>query len=648
MNIIKIRVTVALAAMMVLCGCSDDIVPPVPQPDEGQPRDMFLCLHLTLSGGGVPGMAPDATRADAAVSNPDQGLTPSTPMENTAGTIALFVYDAVSNTLVDYVYLEGRQVAEVMSESGLLVPIYGTPGETVRIHAVVNPTQKIIDQFTKVDNILDITSVSDKTEYWDVMNELVPGTDGHQTALESNKTAGIPMTCEFNEPGRTDNIITLTGAMTEYTPLQVTAEATRIVAKLHVLATTTAEYTLTDGTKTRYVYAEDKTANVRELDNTDFANWIGWIRLSNVCYIPNAMNKSTYIFQHKDDVGNPVDLNMNMMDYAIGNRLYRLKYDKDFVYYYGEDLHNINISADGHMGHAEMFSAEKWNATKGNTDNANRYTQGMYCLENYFTLPTADEEQTVISTYTQNGFAIPIVTQITVAARLAPRNIVVAGSYAANMDNLVKEYKDNPSKFYRDYGLTPKDFGDEDVTLWENTLKDRYFKADANEIYRSEFYIIKALTEADAAHLINWSLMANGLWSGDPADFNNGKYPSGTYYVYDTKYDTRKDVVWKQRYLYLTAGAVNLATDENINIKTYSVPHISGWGYYFTYLDQSGTVSEKQIPYRKSQVTRNTYYLINIENFGSPGGTITHPEYIRVNTVPVNWTYGGRGDADLR
>lgn len=633
---------------MVLCGCSDDIVPPDPLPGEGQPRDMFLCLHLTMSGGDMPGMAPDAMRADAAVPNPDQGLTPGTPMENTARTIALFVYDAVNDNLVDYVYLEGGQVAEVMSESGLLVPIYGTPGETIRIHAVVNPTQKIIDQFSGVDNILDITSVSDKTEYRDVINELVPGTGGHQTMLENNKTAGIPMTGEFREPGNTDNnVITLTSSMTEDNPLKVTAEATRIVAKLHVLASATQEYTLTGGIKMRYVYAEDKTADVRELDDAEFANWIGWIRLSNVRYIPNAMNKSTYLFPHTDETGKPIDLNMNMMDYAIGNRLYRLKYDKDFVYYYGEDLHNINISADGHMGQAEMFTTERWNATKGNTDNANRYTQGMYCLENYFTEPSADDNNRVFKTYTDNGFAIPIVTQITVAARLAPRNIVVAKSYATNMDNLVKEYKDNPSKFYNDYGLTPADFGDNDVTLWENTLRERYFGTPL-ETYRSEFYIIKALTEDDAAHLINWSLMANGLWSDDPADFNNGKYPSGTYYVYDTKYDTKKDVVWKQKYLYLTAGAVNLATDMNINIKLYSVPHISGWGYYFTYLDQSGTVSDKQIPYTKSQVTRNTYYLINIENFGSPGGTITHPEYIRVNTVPVNWTYGGRGDADLR
>lgn len=634
---------------MVLVGCSDDIImPPEPESPEEQPRDMFLRLHLTLSSGSVPGMAPEATRTDAAVPNPDQGTTPGTPMENTARTIALFVYDAVNNNLVDYVYLEGGQVAEVMSESGLLVPIYGTPGETIRIHAVVNPTQKIIDQFTNVDNILNITSVSDKTEYWDVINELVPGTDGHQTVLESNKTAGIPMTGEFNEPGRTDNIITLTDAMTENNPLQVKAEATRIVAKLHVLANATQEYTLTDGTKTRYVNAEDKTADVRELDDTEFANWIGWIRLGNVRYIPNAMNKSTYVFPHKDDAGKLIDLNMNMMDYAIGHRFYRLKYDKDFVYYYGEDLHNIIISADGHMGTAEMFTAERWNATKGDTDNANRYTQGMYCLENYFTLPTPEEEQNVISTYTDNGVAIPIVTQITVAARLAPRNIVVATGYATNMDNLVKEYKDNPSKFYRDYGLTPADFGDNDVTLWENTLRDRYFGTPL-EAYRTDFYIIKAWTEADAAHLINWSLMANGLWSGDPADFNNGKYPSGTYYVYDTNYDTKKDIVWKQRYLYFTAGAVNLATDNNINIKLYSVPHISGWGYYFTYLDNTGdSVEDKQIRYTKSQVTRNTYYLINIENFGGPGGTITHPEYIRVNTVPVNWTYGGRGDMDLR
>ena len=77
------------------------------------------------------------------------------------------------------------------------------------------------------------------------------------------------------------------------------------------------------------------------------------------------------------------------------------------------------------------------------------------------------------------------------------------------------------------------------------------------------------------------------------------------------------------------------------------MPHIGGWGYYYTYLDEFGAPHEGRTPYTASQVTRNTYYLITVEKFGVPGGSTSRPEYIRVNTEPVVWDYEGKGDIDL-
>lgn len=630
--------------MMLLAGCSDDIItPPGPLPDEERPRDVFLCFRLKLSDDGIPGMSRGGSRALT------DEQTPGTDMENAVRTMGLFIYDAGNNTLVDYVYLEGDEIAKITSESGLVVPVYGTPGKSIYVYTVVNPTAKICELFSSMTGIDDLSVHSGKTDYWDVMDEFVPGTGGHQTALEGNGTSGIPMTGVFKENGHSDNLITITGDITEDNPLAVTAEVSRIVAKAHVLAKATKEYTLSDGTRMQYVFAEDKSSHVREADNSEFANWIGWIRLSDVRYIPNGMNKSTYIFPHMDKDGRLADLNMNLMDYAIDERFNRSEYDKDFVYYYGVDLHRVNVSSTSHMAQVEAFDQTKLDNTKG-TDNPNRYTKGMYCLENYFSIPSSTDYNAVLSTYINNGLAIPVVTHITVTAQLTPRNIVVAKDYADIMDEFIKEYKQDPSKFYRIYGLTPADFNDADVVRWENTLKNRYFGATLPDIYRDDFRIIRTQSEADAMALIDWSLMANLLWSGNDSDFEKGKYPAATFYVYDTNYDPdgTDETMWTQRYLYLTAGAVNKdnLTDSNIRIKTYSVPHIGGWGYYFTYLDQMKT-SDKVIPYTSSQVTRNTYYLITINNFGGPGGTITRPEYIKVNTVPVNWTYGGRGDVPL-
>lgn len=644
LNYIKIWITVALA-IILLAGCSNEIIE---LPDQGvnkeeQKRDVFIRFQMKLSEDGVPFTAHDHTRAGAVADDE----TPGTDMENVVKTVGLFVYDASSNLLVDYVYLDEWQITQIMSEIGLTVPIYAKAGQNIYIYAAVNPTERMRYLFSSMQNNVDLAAYSDYTDYWDVINEFVPGTGGHQTALEHNKTAGIPMTGIFKAAGRSDNVIPITGNMTQDNPQAVSAEVSRIVAKMHVLATTKT-FTV-GGSDVQYVYAEDNTSLVKEAaDAADqYANWIGWVRLADVRYMPNSMNKSTYIFPHYNQAGKLMDLNMDLMPYVNGYRFNRQLCAKDFVYYDGISLHSANISPAGRMAQAEEFDQTRLDLTTG-TDDPNRYTQGMYSLENYFDNPANGN----FLHCAQNDAVIPMITHLSITARLTPRNIVVAQNYATKMDDFIKVFKNTPDYFYRTYGLTPDDFSDDDVARWENILKERYFGATTlPDIYRNDFRIIRAKSEADAADLINWSMMANNLWSGDDLDFEKGKYPALTFYVYDTKeYDQAGDPaddVWTQRYLYLTAGAVNIATNHNIRIKTYSVPHVGGWGYYYTYLDQLKQAVNNVTPYTSSQVTRNTYYLAIIKNLGSPGGTITRPEFIKVNTVPVSWVYDGRGDLVL-
>lgn len=626
--------------MMLLAGCRDDVISEPQNENEGHIGNVCIRLRMKVDGESMPGMTRAATGGEVI----PEDETPGTDMENAVNSVCLFVYDSNNGVMTDYVILDENRIAKIMSESGLVVPIDVKDGQGVYVYAVVNPTERMLSLLMSGHTAKDLYMLSYENEYRDVIDEFVPGSAGHQTKLESNRSAGIPMTGIFRAVSNSDSLITIDGPHSEANPLEVYVDVSRIVAKMHLLAVV-KEFTLADHSKVKYVCAEDQTSRVREtVLSSDYANWIGWIRLSDVRYIPNGMNKSTYIFPYVDAAGKPADFNMNLMSYVKGNRFDSSVYDYDFVYYDGVSLHRTNISAPDNMGQAEAFDQTRLDLT-GGSDNANRYTRGMYCLENYFDIPSNTDF------FANYSASIPVVTHLSVAARLTPRNIVVAKDYVALMDNFVKMYENSPDKLYNKYGLTAADFSDADVQRWQNVIKDRYFSESVlPDVYRSDFRIIKALNERDAIDLINWSLMANSLWSGNDADFEKGKYPASTFYVYDTKYDAGTgfvDNVWTQRYLYLTAGAVNLATDENAAIKTYSVPHVGGWGYYYTYLDQLGQTTGGVTPYTASQVMRNVYYLVTVTNFGVPGGTITRPEYIKTNTLPVDWVYGGRSDINL-
>lgn len=649
LNACKIWILLSLATMMFFAGCSDDVLREDLPEEEKPAGNVYIHLQMNLNSDGPAGSRA-ASRAGEDSADPE--TTPGTHQEEVVNTVDILVFDAATDKLTDIVFLDKTQVGQITSDDGIVVPIFAKQGQTVKIYAAVNMTATMRQFFTLGSTGTNFSLSSTGNSYWDVINEFVPGSNGKQTTLEANDNGCIPMTGQFKvesvSADDTDNTagsgeITIKGHTTKDNPLSVKADVSRIVAKVHVLAKS-EEYKVTSGGK------EEKVQYAIAHDNPDSKEWIGWIRLDNVCYILNGTNKSTYIFPQANDTEGQYpwkDRNMDLAHYRNG-RMFS-NYENDFMFYDGMSLHRENISPTSHFAQAEQFVQERLDNTKevpGPTPDP--YTAGLYCLENYFDTPTASSGDDKF--YDTRVDAIPMITHVSIAAKLTPRSIVVREDYKERMDEFVKAYENDPDDFCKKYGLTAGDFKNSDSDRWTNTIKKRYFGSETEaNVYRNDFRIIETKSEADAADLINWSLMINNLWSGDDADFENGKYPASTFYVYDTHYDGEQpaETTWNQRYLYLTAGAVNAASDKNIKIKTYSVPHIGGWGYYYTYLDQLKQTDNGKTPYTASQVTRNTYYLVTVGNFGFPGGTVTRPEYIKVNTVPVGWDYSGRGDINL-
>lgn len=656
LNIRKIWFLLSLAMMPFFAGCvNDDMLPDCPSEEEKPAGNVYIRLQMNLNSDG-PGDSRASSRADEGSTDPATPVTdpetPGTSKENAVNTVDILVVNAATDKLTYVESLNADQINKMLTAAdGAVVPIFAAQGQAVKIYAAVNMTEAMRRTFVIGAAMSDLTISSTGSSYWDVINEFVPGSNGKQTELEA---AGgcIPMTGRFkitdkNFETEGDDVITISGEhFTEDNSLFVKASVSRIVAKVHVLAECPG---LTDmHLDVKYVNAKD--AEAEYVPGNEFANWIGWIRLDNVRYFMNGTNKSTYIFPQSNGIANQYalkDLNMDLFRYRNGRRF--TGFEDDFMYYSGMALHKENISAQSHFSQVEEYNKTTLYNTKANSDVEDRYTAGQYCAENYFTMPDVGSENDLICTERKD--AIPMITHLSIAAKLTPRSIVVKKDYKDNMNAFVKDFVDNPETFYRKYGLKPTDFTDSDADRWNNTIKDRYFKNVTDEsVYRNEFLIIKTASEADAADIINWSLMGNKLWSGDDADFERSKYPASTFFVYDTQYDGEQaaGATWNQRYLYLTAGAVNAAKDDNAKIKTYSVPHVGGWGYYYTYLDQlNQAVNDKVPPYRASQVTRNTYYIVTVSNFGYPGGSITRPEFIKVNTVPVGWDYVGRGHVNL-
>ncbi len=653
-------IRVAMAAVLLLAGCSTDALrEDLPDGEESDAPSMYIRLQMDLQGRGISragsGEAGGTgeTGGTGGSTPTEKNETPGTSNENAVRAIDLLVCDAASGKLLEYRPLSDAEVDQVNETSEVNVAIYIPKGSVVHIYAAVNMTERMRLEFQPGKKIDDLSFVSAGADCWDVINDFVPRSDGKQQTLESLGDLGfIPMTGQFEIDGTGGKEITITQAHASVgDALPITANVSRIVAKVHVLATPETE---DDGTPTGYV--RSRSAN-------DLVESIGWIHQSNVRYMINGANKSTYLFPQPNEAAAEYpeeypwkDKNMDLAGYLISGIDYVSKtpaWAKDFVYYNGMSLHKENIRESNHFSTAELYDETRLNHTirRKPTDPVypDRYVAGQYCLENYFDiLPSKAFED-----YRDD---IPMVTHVSIAAKLTPRWIVILKNYVELMDAFVQSYKDNPTAFFAEYGLTEADFGQDDLDRW-NAIKEKinndngvyktYFTGD-EYLYRKSYRIIRADNEQDANDWLNWSLKFNKRWSKDPNDFEHDKYPDGTFYVYDrSKFVNSTDINWTERYLYLTAGAFNEANGENIDIKAYSVPHLGGWGYYYTYIDQLQQTTGGKTPFTASQVTRNTYYLITVGNFGVPGGSVSQPEYIKVNTEPVGWDYVGRGDVEL-
>lgn len=346
----------------------------------------------------------------------------------------------------------------------------------------------------------------------------------------------------------------------------------------------------------------------------------GWMHMENIWYMVNSRNRKTYAMQkllpdETDTDANVADPNPNLSPYVEAatttdpdeGQNYSALIDRDFLF----------VRRTQYLAHAPLFRAVLPFEEERLSESASEpYTEGIYCPENTFSAPS---DAGIIEKLNASDRVWRMLTHVSIMARFTPRILRV-------------EYE------LFDYVANASDelFTDAEKTAIE-TLRPSG-EHSTNEVVR-----IDCLTKQQAAMVLNASLKKNGIYHEKG---ESGYFTPDTYFYHEEE-ATGSDSP------YYTYGAARLNYDafdkEHPTELGNYVPHLSGYGYYYTYIDNrsENNKSDAFTFYRHGQVERNRYYILTIKSFSNPGSSIVNPNYIEVNTRTIDWLEGGSGEIEL-
>ena len=519
---------------------------------------------------------------------------------------------------------------------------------TYRLYGIANLTPSQFNAIIASGNPLTyvLGDKSSSAHYTEVIDALAPGSHG-----EANQaTQGVMMSSEGE-----DLTITDTDRGTEANPLKVDIELKRVVAKVHVLATIDAPNTSNDPNQ-KYQFLR----TYKEDGGSNSTTGMGYIRLDRIRYLMNGTNRTTYPFARFTETSggksySDPNMEMNVYNWNDSENDFDIaRVNRDFVYYNQHSLAQfdpeqiLNNTQTGFRFHTlESWDESRYTATVSNTASGNRYTHGLYTTENLFTLPEEGSDlKTKLDNYAETtGNPLPMVSSVGVAARLAPRLVITTADFYSNIE---KDYE----AYQKDGSVDGKLYTPDDWKRW-NEIKNRYTwntshewkqlaanndekfcQVDFGTVATGQTDVSDYQKEQDIRTMLTLSLKLSKHYS--ESGYNITLYPAGSFFVY---YD--KD---NSKYYYMTSA---VAVSETLSgVRSQILPHVGGWGYYYTYIDPA-TDDRDPHAYARSQVYRNYYYLLTIRTILTPGSTVTSNDYIRVNTERLEWQYTGKGTIDL-
>ena len=466
---------VMIGAVAILCSCRDELRPDLSPAQEGK-TNIIVNLTVERSGSKSP-----ASRSPLDP-NGDEYTLGFTNAENQINSLTLIMMriDASGNE----VFEASRTISSPADTDNDGVYDVEFQLETndrgvKHFYLGANLSENHLASFRTQDKVFD---AGEEDSGHNIVGALMKVKHSQDDELDGNIGEGsnIVMTAPILVENRQD--ITIPSGSTEETiTIDNSVKLTRVVAKVLL----TCECKSENGID--YVNVEDQNSTM---------NGNGWIRLADVNYMLNVLNRKTYLnYRIKDD--NLIDPNyamgelISLREEGGGYGITDLEaYQREFLYYDTQAMvEMLNKDVQDREGKtpeactsriAIKYDADKMKVDETtNMGNENHYTEGLYCTEN-----TVYNDMTFANEADFQSAIRYVTTRVMVGAKYTPKVI-----WDGSKEPITNETEEEAQKILKE------------VTDYENPLEPVTYPAgtfwrDSDGNYYSLAGMIKKLQDA--------------------------------------------------------------------------------------------------------------------------------------------------------
>lgn len=362
-----------IGAIVMLCSCHDDSYPVPSSETEGMRRNLVISLTVQQ-----PGLQSPTSRAPFDTGY-ELGFTEKECQIHTLTLIMMGVYN-------------GEELFETWQTIELDTPVIGSYDVkftlsgitgTKHFYILANAEQKHINAFWAKDRIFD---AGEGLSGHNIVGSLMDV--DHE---DDGKGSNIVMAGIVTSNNGDRNIVIPTGDGNEETVEKITIDTpinlVRTVAKILLTCVPKSD------AETDYVKVIDR----KDAETSTDGENTGWIKLAEVNYMLNVLNRKTYLDYREDtkDDGYLIDPNYEMSNWIEkrtndNETTYGIKdldaYQKEFLYYDTQAMvEMLNKSIPTQEGEPCMVrTATLYDKNRIGKENAtsHHYTEGLYCTEN--------------------------------------------------------------------------------------------------------------------------------------------------------------------------------------------------------------------------------------------------------------------------
>lgn len=362
-----------IGAIVMLCSCHDDSYPVPSSETEGMRRNLVISLTVQQ-----PGVQSPTSRAPFDTGY-ELGFTKKECQIHTLTLIMMGVYN-------------GEELFETWQTIELDTPVFGSYYVTFTLSGITgtkhfyilaNAEQKHINAFWAKDRIFD---AGEGLSGHNIVGSLMDV--DHE---DDGKGSNIVMAGIVKSNSGDRDIVIPTGDGNEETVEKITIDTpiklVRTVAKILLTCVPKSD------AETDYVKVIDR----KDAETSTDGENTGWIKLAEVNYMLNVLNRKTYLDYREDtkDDGYLIDPNYEMSNWIEkrtndNETTYGIKdldaYQKEFLYYDTQAMvEMLNKSIPTQEGEPCMVrTATLYDKNRIGKENAtsHHYTEGLYCTEN--------------------------------------------------------------------------------------------------------------------------------------------------------------------------------------------------------------------------------------------------------------------------